>query len=206
MSAEELELFHLGDHRLFAHLVRGHSPILQRYIARFASNRGDPEELLQETWTAVFHRRSSFRNAGSLQAWILKVCRTVCLARHRRVVREARMLEQWKSTLCLNERVPERISDAIRIQELEDLALDHVMKLPRQQRLSVIVRVMLGVSTAEAARVMQCSEGAVKATLHHALINLRRSTAAHWALLVDRPPESTGSQFPPPLMRGVRDG
>jgi RNA polymerase sigma-70 factor (ECF subfamily) len=45
--------------------------------------------------------------------------------------------------------------------------------LPERQREVLLLRLIEGMSTAETARLLQCAEGTVKATLHHATRRLQ---------------------------------
>jgi RNA polymerase sigma-70 factor (ECF subfamily) len=50
-----------------------------------------------------------------------------------------------------------------------------VQRLPEQQRTVVMLRVWQGLAYSEIASAMDVSEGTVRAHMHHALANLRRS-------------------------------
>jgi RNA polymerase sigma-70 factor (ECF subfamily) len=57
-----------------------------------------------------------------------------------------------------------------------DLDLDRAIgALPERQRLAVELHYYLGLTIAETAAVMECSDGTVKSTLHDARISLRNT-------------------------------
>ena len=56
---------------------------------------------------------------------------------------------------------------------LSDAVRDAVLALPVRQRDVVLLRLVEGMSTAETARLLECAEGTVKATLHQATRKLR---------------------------------
>ena len=64
-------------------------------------------------------------------------------------------------TACSPERRRRRVHEA-------------VMELPERQREVVLLRVFEELSTRETAERMDCAEGTVKATLSHAVANLKR--------------------------------
>ena len=67
-----------------------------------------------------------------------------------------------------------RSAEEVTVDRARDGALvDAVRTLPRRQREAVVLRYLEELSTAETARAMGCSEGAVKAYLHRALGSLR---------------------------------
>jgi RNA polymerase sigma-70 factor (ECF subfamily) len=69
---------------------------------------------------------------------------------------------------------PQEPSDA-RVQRvaLSRAVSDAVAELPPRQREVVVLRILEGHSTRECAHLLDIAEGTVKATLHHALSNLR---------------------------------
>jgi RNA polymerase sigma-70 factor (ECF subfamily) len=183
MTPEEYQRFLAGDPELFAAVVDHHSPRLARFASRYGRATHDLEDLLQETWIAAFERRTSFQNRGSFEGWLLRVCRTVCADRVRRRTREAMGLAELTRAAPERDDGHEVMGDALRRQELGDLATDYVMRLPPKQRLIVISRLVFGRTTSETARLMGCAEGTVKATLRQALLKLRSSAADCRALL-----------------------
>jgi RNA polymerase sigma factor (sigma-70 family) len=155
--------FHSGDERLFAELVRSYSPRLAAQLRRFAQNDTDVPDLLQDVWLRAFQKRRSFDGRGSLFGWLLMICRTVGLA-------------------AAEKRTTEQLADYHAITTTENLVhakLEHarvlraVETLPDRQREVVLLRIIEGKSTAEAARILQCAEGTVKASLHAAVHKLQ---------------------------------
>lgn len=55
-----------------------------------------------------------------------------------------------------------------------------VAELPRRQRGALVARYYLDLSVSETARLMECSEGTVKALTHQALKGLRSSADSWW--------------------------
>ena len=56
---------------------------------------------------------------------------------------------------------------------LREALMDAVLELSERQREVVLLRLVEGRSTAEAAELLECAEGTVKATLHQATLKLR---------------------------------
>ena len=83
--------------------------------------------------------------------------------------------------------VPDVDLEMVGFDEASDIGLDvraSLATLPLRQRSAVVLRYLGGLSLAEVAAAMGCTEGTVKATLHHALARLRVD-------LTDEPSEQT---------------
>jgi RNA polymerase sigma-70 factor (ECF subfamily) len=157
--------FHAGDERLFAELVRSYSPRLAAQLRRYARSDSDVPDLLQDVWLRAYQKRRSFDGRGSLFGWLLTICRTIGLA-------------------AAGQRTTEGLADhhaTISTEQLIDARLEHarvlraVETLPDRQREVVLLRIIEGKSTAEAARILQCAEGTVKASLHAAMHKLQEA-------------------------------
>ena len=156
----DLERFHSGDDGLFEALVATHSPRLWRYLRRYTSRGLDARDLLQEVWLRAFRKRHTFEGRGSFVGWLLMVARTVGLTAVRKHAREPFTQE------LIDVAAPPASRDEVRL-------LEAVLTLPERQRDVLLLRLVEGLSVAETARRMQCAEGTVKASLHHATQKLR---------------------------------
>jgi RNA polymerase sigma-70 factor (ECF subfamily) len=161
--AFDLSRFHAGDEALFAELVNMYSPRLLPHVRRYADSTADAQDLLQEVWLRSYTKRQTFDGRGSFFGWLLMVTRTVGMAAVRKRAREPR-------TADLGEIGVHHDPD---VGMLREALQDAVLALPDRQREVVLLRLVEGMSTAETARLLQCSEGTVKASLHHATRKLR---------------------------------
>ncbi|MGH7720878.1 MAG: RNA polymerase sigma factor [Gemmatimonadaceae bacterium] len=182
----------MGEESLFRHLIAAHTRCLCGYVSRYTPDSDEIDDLVQEVWFQVYERRRQFRNRGSVKGWIFGICRSVCVTHSRRAggAREAmRMMIASASSTS-------ETSDALAKQILADTATDLVMALPARQRLTVICRVMLGMSTSETAHCMHCAAGTVKASLSQALRSLRAAAVD----ISPRPDENPPADVPPPTL------
>ena len=164
----DIDRFHAGDERLFAELVRTYSPRLLPQLRRYARVDGAVDDLLQDVWLRAFQKRRGFDGRGSLFGWLLTICRTVGLASVSRRGEEIDMedIERIAS--------PDELEPAIH-RKLEHGRLRAAIEsLPARQREVVLLRVTEDRSTAEAARILGCAEGTVKASLHAAIHKLQQ--------------------------------
>jgi RNA polymerase sigma-70 factor, ECF subfamily len=143
----------------FAAAVEPHLPLLAHVAGRLGP-RGGREDVLQEALLRAWaHRRQYDASKGPLLNWLLTI-----------VANEARRsLGRRRTTLPipLNASVGELAPDD-RL-DLEAAAT----KLPERQRLAVDCFYYIGLSVAQTAAVMGCSEGYVKSALSDARKHLR---------------------------------
>jgi len=143
----------------FAGWVRPHWPAMAG-LARRLSAPADWEDVLQEALTASWRKRSQFNpDRGSSRNWLLAIVADQA-AKSRRRLR------------------PVSDQDADRTSPAQESALTldldrAVRSLAHRQQVAVSLYYYLGLPVAEAAAVMGCSEGTVKATLSAARGRLR---------------------------------
>lgn len=78
-----------GDARCEEALYRRYSAAMFRVCLRFARDRGEAEDMLQEGFLRVFADIRDFRGAGSLEGWVRRVVVRACL----RVLRQRRVFD-----------------------------------------------------------------------------------------------------------------
>jgi RNA polymerase sigma-70 factor (ECF subfamily) len=141
----------------FAELVEPYLPKMNHLAERLAgpSNRDD---VVQEALINAWRKRSQFDSArGSLGSWLMAI--TADQAR-----------KTWRRKLVFIGR-PEPPAE---LASEDHVDIERAVRtLPARQRLAVDCLYFAGLTVAETAVVMRCSEGTVKSTLSDARRNLR---------------------------------
>lgn len=142
----------------FAEWVRPHVPAMARLAARLAPT-GDRDDIVQEALTRAWQKRGQFDpRRGAPGAWLLAI--TADRARQAR----RRPADAW---------LPAEVVGRVRSPD-DRLDVEFaVARLPPRQRLAVDCFYFAGLSVADTAAVMRCSEGTVKSTLSDARQRLR---------------------------------
>lgn len=74
-----------GDESSLRVLYDRHSPVMLRLLRRLTSDAGIAEELLQESWLAIWRSAATFRGDSSVRGWMLGVVRRQAHNRLRRI-------------------------------------------------------------------------------------------------------------------------
>lgn len=159
-----------GDEAAFRVLYRDTQPRVLRYLQAIVG--ADAEDVASETWLQVARDLPGFRGDGDgFRGWVATVARhraTDHLRRARRRPQSAAVtvadLETWAA------------SDDTAGQALELMAtaaaLALISQLPRDQAEVVLLRVVMGLDTAAAARVLGKRPGAVRTASYRGLRRL----------------------------------
>lgn len=172
--SDEARRIRSGDPELLARLVREHTPSVLGWVHSWGDGPDEADDLVQEVWRRALARASSYRGTGSFRGWLYQVARTTCLDRARRASGRRSGTESLRRERAAQRPVDE--PDPVERLEAERrhrVAREAVDALPPRQREVVRLRILQGFTVRETADAMACAEGTVKATLSHALDNLR---------------------------------
>ena len=163
-----------GDRAAFEELVRRHADHLYAVVLRFVADRGAAEEVTQEAFLRAWRSIGRFERRSRFFTWLYRIG-----------INEAkrRAARQPPATVVSldDEPIPEAPdwSEApeTRLQhnDLRRLLEDAIRALPIEYRTPIILRDVEGLTTQEAAEVMDLGEAAFKSRLHRARLAVRRA-------------------------------
>lgn len=180
-ASRTMDLQTADDHTLVTAFLDGHSGafdvIFERHrrqlyqiCYRFAGSHEDAADLLQESFIRAFKGLRSFKGDASLSTWLYRIAVNTCLNRAA-VKRPATDPIDAVEPPAAKGRDP---LDEVMRRERSETVRDAIAKLPPKQRATIVLRVYQDLPHEEIARVLQCTVGAAKANVFHALGNLRR--------------------------------
>lgn len=148
-------------------LVMRYQKQIYSFLYRMTGNMEDAKDLVQQTFIQAVMNLGSFRRESSFKTWLYQIA----LNTGRNHIRRYRHNEvEAEESIMANE-------DGALATLMERQTMDHIRqgmeKLPERQRLAVTLRVNEGLSCGETAKVMGCSEGAVKTHYHLGVKKLR---------------------------------
>jgi RNA polymerase sigma-70 factor (ECF subfamily) len=168
---ELLSLAGRSDSKAFAELYKRTSSILFGVCLRILHDRGEAEEVLQETYTTVWRRAAGFdAKKGGAITWLVTISRNKAIDRLRQHREE--LLDDASALEATPDGQPEPASDAQTSQEYQ--RLQHCLEeLEPQQRDSVREAFFTGATYNELAKRCKVPLGTMKSWIRRSLMQLR---------------------------------
>ncbi len=148
-----------------------YAPVMFSVCLRYAKNREEAEEILQEGFIKVFTHLRQFNFAGSFEGWIRRIMVNCALQKYRTNARlhAVTSLESGQHDIAETETIMAQIST----KEL----ISMVQQLPAGYRLVFNMYVFEGMKHREIAQQLGISEGTSKSNLYDARVILQKSVA-----------------------------
>ena len=162
---------------------KGYTAIIKKYqeklywhIRRMVVSHDDTDDVLQNVFIRVWKGLENFREDSQLYTWLYRIATNECLT----------FLEQQKkrSAVSLNE-IEAGLSEKIKADEnfdankLEWKLQLAIQQLPEKQRVVFQLRYYEEMPYEEMSRVLETSEGALKASYHHAVKKIEEYIKNH---------------------------
>jgi len=166
-----------GDAASFTLLLEKHRAPVIHFIYRMVLNQAIAEELAQEVFLRVYRARSSYEPTAKFTTWLFRIAMHLALncLRDGRSERCQESLDQ-DSPEALGRQVADRRptveQDLVYGVKLEEVR-HAIQGLPEKQRAAVLMHKYEEMEYSQIARVLSCSESAVKSLLFRAYETLR---------------------------------
>ncbi len=159
------------DQKAFTQLYERYFDRIYRYVALRIGDKAEAEDMTQQVFLSALQSISSFKWKGvPFSAWLYRIA-------HNQVVDYLRKKKKRPATL-LNESLVSSDSNPQLMTEhsldVEQL-LSATRRLTEAQREVISLRFAGELSTAQVAKIMGKSQGAVKALQHSAIVALRKA-------------------------------
>lgn len=150
----------------FTAIVRKYQEKLYWHIRRMVVDHDDANDVLQNVFIRVWNGLENFREDAQLYTWLYRIATNECLS----------FLEQQKKRASVSfSDVEESLSNKIKADKhfnpdrLEWKLQLAIQQLPDKQRVVFTLRYYDEMPYEEMSRVLDTSEGALKASYHHAV-------------------------------------
>jgi RNA polymerase sigma factor (sigma-70 family) len=160
----------------FTDLIKKYQERLYWHIRRMVVSHEDANDLLQNVLIRVWNALEKFREESQLYTWLYRIATNECLS----------FLEQQKKRTTLqlsddeNGLVQQLKADAhFDAQKLEWKLQMAIQQLPEKQRIVFSLRYYDEMPYEEMSKVLDTSEGALKASYHHAAKKIERFLLDH---------------------------
>jgi RNA polymerase sigma-70 factor (ECF subfamily) len=145
-----------GSAEAFEALVRKHQQMVHALTFRMTGSVADAEDLAQEAFIRAYEQMGSFNGKAKFGTWLYSIAVHACLNWRRDEARRYRAQASCAEEMLAGEKAGEAGEN-----EMARAAQAALMKLPAKQRAAIVLTVYDGLSHAEAARVLRCSETTV---------------------------------------------
>lgn len=169
-DGELLAAIAAGDRHALEELYLGYHRRLSRFLSRFTPRYENVEEIINDTFLAVWQSANSFRSASQVSTWIFGIA-------YRMALKSLRRQKHHTAARSLSE-YPEQAVNPTLAAEVEDWVAHGLNCLPLEQRLTLELAYHMGHSLEEIAQITGSPIGTVKARMFHARQKLRHHLPA----------------------------
>jgi len=198
-DVDDLAALRAGDEDAFARLIHSYHPAMVRLAMNYVPTRAVAEEVAQEAWLGVLQGLDRFEGRSSLKTWIFRILMNRAMTRgrqERRTIPFSAMFDprtepgepavdldrfqglggtapgSWADPPKAWEGSPE---DRLLARETLRQVGRAIEALPASQREVIILRDVLGWTSAEARNVLEITETNQRVLLHRARSKVRRA-------------------------------
>ena len=173
-----------GDGASFSILLEKHRLPVIHFLYRMVQDQGVAEELAQEVFLRVYRSRESYEPTAKFTTWLFRIATHLALnslrdGKYRRM--EERLDDESGDgpVLQVSDQKPSVEQKMVHQARMEEIRRA-VATLPEKQRAAVLMHKYEEMEYSQIARVLNCSESAIKSLLFRAYETLR-ARLAHMA-------------------------
>src|SRR5438874_3498650 len=171
-----------GDEQSFALLLHRYRSLLINFLYRMVRNREQAEDLAQEVFIRVYRARGEYVPSAKFTTWLFRIATNLALNSlrdHRHQKLETSIDAPLADSESGDERpfeVPDKhptIEQELVEESRKKMIRRAIEKLPEKQRAAVLLHKYQDLDYAEIAKILSCSESALKSLLFRAYEVLR---------------------------------
>ena len=152
--------------RAFTAIIKKYQEKLYWHIRRMVVEHEDANDVLQNVFIRVWNGLENFREDSQLYTWLYRIATNECLSYLEQQKRKSSLsFDEMESGLS-NKIVADKYFDPNKLEWKLQLA---IQQLPDKQRVVFTLRYYDEMPYEEMSRVLDTSEGALKASYHHAV-------------------------------------
>lgn len=170
MFLEDKELLHQfkqpsEKERAFTEIIKKYQEKLYWHIRRIVVDHDDANDILQNMFIKVWNSLANFREDSQLYTWLYRIATNECFTFLEQLKRRSSVSLSDVDSGLVNKIKADQNFDANKLEWKLQVAIQH---LPEKQRIVFSLRYYDEMPYEEMSRVLETSEGALKASYHHA--------------------------------------
>lgn len=170
MFLEDKELLHqfkqpAEKERAFTEIIKKYQEKLYWHIRRIVVDHDDANDILQNMFIKVWNSLANFREDSQLYTWLYRIATNECFTFLEQLKRRSSVSLSDVESGLVNKIKADQNFDANKLEWKLQVAIQH---LPEKQRIVFSLRYYDEMPYEEMSRVLETSEGALKASYHHA--------------------------------------
>jgi len=173
-----------GDGASFAILLEKHRSPVIHFLYRMVQNQAIAEELAQEVFLRVYRSRGTYEPTAKFTTWLFRIATHLALnsLRDGKNERTQERLDEHTGDMPVRQLPDSKpsVEQAMLYQAKFREVRQAIAALPEKQRAAVLMHKYEEMEYSQIARVLNCSESAVKSLLFRAYESLR-ARLAHMA-------------------------
>ncbi len=161
----------------FEEIFRAYNKKVYNLCLLYVQDADDAKDLTQDVFIRIHKSMNSFREEASLQTWVYRIAVNLALDHLKKKKRRAVFLGLFQIFVQNNAQENNRdFNPGIAFEHLESMTqLMHAMeKLPKNQKMALLLSKWEGLPQSEIAETMKLSEKAVESLLQRAKSNLKK--------------------------------
>lgn len=159
-----------GSEQAFSLLVKKYSRQLYWQIRRITRNHEESDDILQNVWVKVWKNLQSFQGESSFYTWLYRISRNETLnflqkeKKHRGIELDPAVVE-----IVAGHQLLDQLSET----QISEMLLEAIDSLPEKQALVFQLKYFEDLKYTEISAQLSTSEGALKASYHHAVTKIQ---------------------------------
>jgi RNA polymerase sigma-70 factor (ECF subfamily) len=159
--------------KAFRQLMQDYQKKLYHHVYRYVGNHEDANDILQNTFIKVWKNIDTFRNECALYSWLYRIAANEALTFiDKNKKKQTVAIEHTKVAHAAGLDA----DDSMEIEQKFQLALN---QLPEKQKQVFMFRYYDEMPYDKMSEVLQTSEGALKASYHHAVKKIEKNLLLH---------------------------
>ena len=150
----------------FTQIIKKYQEKLYWHVRRMVVEHEDANDILQNMFVKVWRNLDNFREDSQLYTWLYRIATNECLTFLEQQKKRSALSLSDDGSQLINKIHADKYFDANKLEWKLQLA---IQKLPEKQRAVFNLRYYNEMPYQQMSKVLETSEGALKASYHHAV-------------------------------------